>query len=365
MAEHPGRDRHGFPWAAQALEDHAEEILAEYRERLEDMQSFLATAAENGRRPLEARARALLSYAAGMLRSDGRPAVEVEEEVLRAIKDDPNAPVDAHPDEALAAAMALCRAAVSAVGKEAPPGCSPEDALAVGLRIQESIVGPIGRIATLAYSNYLMYKIHETQVAERRRFSRELHDRVAHSVAVVNQHLELYQALRKPNPEEAERKLERAGELTREAMTVARDISVAMRGTNAGESMEVALENLLKFTVGEGIEYEVSNDGEDKELPEPVRDQMYLILREGIRNAVSHSGGRRIEVKLGLTDGVAVGVINDYGRGFDPKEAYDGDGVGLKSMRERAELLGGRLEIFSNPRSGTRVEVTIPLRQER
>ncbi|HEX2729221.1 MAG TPA: sensor histidine kinase [Rubrobacteraceae bacterium] len=364
MTEFAGKDKREFSWAAQALENRFEEILQEYKLRLEDMRSFLVTSAYGGR-PLESRARALLTHAAGMLRSDVRTMVEIDEEVLRTIEDDPDAPVDAHPDEAIAASMALCRAATSAVVRDAPSGCSPGDVSEAVLRIQESIVGPMGRIATMAYSNYLMHKIHETQVAERRHFSRELHDRVAHSIAVVSQNLELYHALKKSNPEEAERKIERAGELAREAMTVARDISAALRGTSADESMEVALENLLKFTVGEGVEYEVSRAGDDKELPEHVRDQLYLIMREGIRNAVAHSGGQRIEVKLGLTNSAAVGVISDYGRGFDLDAAYDGDGVGLKSMRERAELLGGRLEIRSTPQSGTRVEVTIPLRQGR
>lgn len=363
MTEEASKGKHEFPWAAEALENRSEEILANYKQRLEEMKSFLVRSTDGGGRSLESRARVLIRNAAGGLRNDGQSAVEVEEEVLRTIEDDPDLPVDAHPDEAIGAAMALCRAATSVVAKATPTGCPHDDVLEVGLRIQESIIGPTGRIATMAYSNYLMYKIHETQVAERRRFSRELHDRVAHSIAVVNQNLELYHALKKRDPDEAERKIERARELAREAMTVARDISTAMRGTSADESMEVALENLLKFTVGEGIEYEVTRNGDDKELPEHVRDQLYLIMREGVRNAVSHSGGRRIEVKIGLTDGVAVGVISDYGRGFDPDAAYDGDGVGLKSMRERAELLGGRLRILSAPENGTRVEVTLPIRQ--
>jgi signal transduction histidine kinase len=92
--------------------------------------------------------------------------------------------------------------------------------------------------------------------------------------------------------------------------------------------------------------------------------QVYLAMREAIRNAVSHSGCSRIGVSLEVSDGEVAGSVQDDGRGFDPEavgQATPSWGVGLRSMRERAEMLGGSLRVDSSPGDGTTVEVSVPL----
>jgi signal transduction histidine kinase len=95
-------------------------------------------------------------------------------------------------------------------------------------------------------------------------------------------------------------------------------------------------------------------------------------MREAVRNAVAHSGCGRIEVILEVDDSELRGRVEDDGVGFAPDgdsgEVWDGreeevpaTGVGLRSMRERTELLGGRLDICSEPGRGTAVEVRAPL----
>ena len=96
--------------------------------------------------------------------------------------------------------------------------------------------------------------------------------------------------------------------------------------------------------------------------------QVYLIMREAVRNAVKHSRCGRIGIGLEIGDGEVVGVVEDDGEGFDPEEAGEASpswGVGLGSMRERAEMLGGTLSIESGPGSGTRAEVRVPLDAKR
>ena len=95
-------------------------------------------------------------------------------------------------------------------------------------------------------------------------------------------------------------------------------------------------------------------------------------MREAVRNAVEHSGYGRVEVSIEVQDARLWGSVEDDGTGFDPREDPDdtrsgrGDGgpdkgVGLRSMRKRAELLGGRLNLDSEFGSGTVVEVWVPL----
>ena len=71
-----------------------------------------------------------------------------------------------------------------------------------------------------------------------------------------------------------------------------------------------------------------------------------------------HGSARRIGVRLGRENGTSFLRVHDDGNGFDP--ASPGAGFGLVSMRERAELLGGALDVFAAPGRGTRVEVRLP-----
>jgi two-component system, NarL family, sensor kinase len=87
-----------------------------------------------------------------------------------------------------------------------------------------------------------------------------------------------------------------------------------------------------------------------------------------VRNAVKHSGCERITVRLEVEDGEVYGRVEDDGEGFDPEavgKASPSWGVGLRSMRERAEMLGGELRVSSRPGAGTSVEVRAPLNRRR
>ena len=77
-----------------------------------------------------------------------------------------------------------------------------------------------------------------------------------------------------------------------------------------------------------------------------------------------HSGCSRIGIILEVRDGEVYGLVADDGKGFDPEavsKATPSWGVGLRSIRERAEMLGGSLRVDSRPGAGTRVELRVPL----
>ena len=100
-------------------------------------------------------------------------------------------------------------------------------------------------------------------------------------------------------------------------------------------------------------------EGDEERVPGYVRGQIFLVLREAVRNAVSHSGCGSISVGLDIGPEGVVGRVEDDGHGFDASAANGG--VGLRSMRERATLLDGDLGLRSEPGRGTRVEVSVPL----
>ena len=87
-------------------------------------------------------------------------------------------------------------------------------------------------------------------------------------------------------------------------------------------------------------------------------------MREAIRNAVKHSGCSRIGVAVEVEDGQVHGLVEDDGEGFDPEEVEEATpswGVGLGSIRERIEILGGSLLVDSEQGEGTGVEMRVPL----
>jgi signal transduction histidine kinase len=199
---------------------------------------------------------------------------------------------------------------------------------------------------------------------ERRTIARELHDRVAHTMGVVHQSLLLYEAYRERDPEAAEQKMELAKRMTAEAMKDTRDLSEALRvSEGAGEelALEEALSELLSESVPSGMIHEVSVAGDEGSVRPEVREQLFLVLREAVRNAVSHSGASKVSVKVRTDREGIVGVVEDDGRGFERKPSARSEAGGLAYMAERASLMGGTCSIESAPGEGTRVQTSFPL----
>jgi signal transduction histidine kinase len=196
---------------------------------------------------------------------------------------------------------------------------------------------------------------------ERKMIGRELHDRAAHTMGVVHQSLQLYEALRERDPKKAAEKLELAKQMTVEAIERTRNLSRMLRSEEAGEELRTALSKLLRDTVPPGMARELSVAGDDEAVPAEVREQLFLVLREAVRNAVSHSGASKMSVAVSVDGERIAGVVEDDGRGFVPGTVEGGESGGLAYMAERASLLGGACSVYSVPGGGTRVEASFPV----
>jgi PAS domain S-box-containing protein len=197
--------------------------------------------------------------------------------------------------------------------------------------------------------------------AERERISRELHDRVAHSMGVAHQSLQLYEALAQKDPIRAQGRLRTAKEMTETALEQTRNLSAELRRSETENGLVPALQDLLEVAVPDDVNTEFSNSGEESSLSDHQRGQLYLILREAVRNAVRHSGCRHLTVGLDITPEKVSGFVEDDGSGL--KENGEAtDGLGLRSIRERAALLEGTAEVYDSPQGGTGVRVHLPLR---
>jgi PAS domain S-box-containing protein len=214
------------------------------------------------------------------------------------------------------------------------------------------------------------------EAAERERVSRELHDRVAHTMGVAHQSLQIHAAYVQSDPTRAAKKLEFATEATKTALDQTRDLSsqLARQGKEeTSHGLAAALRDLLDTHVSPGVEAELSVAGDESTIPPHAAEQAYLVMREAVRNAVEHSECGRIGISLEIEDAELRGRVEDDGSGFDPRddlgEGRNGDrgddasaeAMGLRSMRERMELLGGRLDVSSEPGRGTAVALRVPL----
>ncbi len=102
-------------------------------------------------------------------------------------------------------------------------------------------------------------------------------------------------------------------------------------------------------------------------MPDEIRLGLFRIYQEAMNNTIKHSGATRVKVTFRKTDEQAALEIRDNGAGFTMPEEWDWlelarrGHLGLVGMRERAEAMGGTLEVVSQPGEGVRIAVTVPL----
>ena len=352
----------GLPRAAQTMEESFGEIFARYVRLLQEAGSLLVVGEGNTRSQLEKNARDVVFRAARLLKGRGESLLAVEEEIYRNIEDSEE-PLNPHPDESFRAGVALCKAAVNVVVEDMEEP-SPREVAEVSLTVQEVVMDRVSRLVMASYVDYLLTKVRETQGEERRRFSRELHDRLAHEMTVVGQSLDLCKALAERDPKRAEEKLDLAQEKAHAALGLMRDFATELRETETSDGLRIALENLMRISVPSEVDSEVDSEvvfeGEEEHLPDYVRDQLYMVLREGVRNAVAHSGADGVTVEVSIAPREVTAKVWDRGEGFEASDDLT-EGIGLESMRERVELLGGTFAVSAQPGRGTTVEARLPL----
>jgi signal transduction histidine kinase len=141
----------------------------------------------------------------------------------------------------------------------------------------------------------------------------------------------------------------------RSSTVIANDLARAL--TTLGEELAA------KQDSHNPVAFQVEVEGETRDLHPILRDEVYRIACEALRNAFQHSGAARIDVGIHYDDRQFRVRIRDNGKGIDPKvlDAGGREGhYGLPGMHERAELAGGRLVVRSGVNSGTEAAITIP-----
>ena len=199
----------------------------------------------------------------------------------------------------------------------------------------------------------------EMRRSERRRIARDLHDVVLQDLSGALQSLRLthLQARNSGLELDLEEELEALGRATSGLRSAMYDLR------HEGERPFVkSVESLVELSRQLSPERKISlvvEEGFPEGLAGELSVQLSRVLQEALTNARRHSGARSVEVRLGTEDGAVLAAVIDDGRGFDP--ASPRAGVGLSTMRERVEALGGEIEVQSQLGKGTKVALRVPL----
>jgi signal transduction histidine kinase len=307
---------------------------------------------------LRAQAEAVLDdlYDWLLAREQARP----ERERLGAAIASAGAGPDVHLGELLRAAGVLCEAVLNTIAERVPERPEMTRALLrLAVTLHRVIVDRLA-IGALGHLGYVLERLHRSHADERRRVARELHDLVAHSAAVALQNLELYALHREGDPERAAEKLDGAVDALRETLETVRALTHDLRRSGSEEGMQAALNAYLAGAPSADGMVEVRFRGDEENVPPAIRGELFLVLREALRNARTHADASHVHVDVDISSRLVRADIVDNGRGFDV--GAEADGTGLASMRERVALLGGSIVVSSTPGRGTAVHVEVALR---
>jgi signal transduction histidine kinase len=205
-------------------------------------------------------------------------------------------------------------------------------------------------------------------VEERNRLARELHDSVTQSLFSVTLLSEAALSLLDRDPSKARERLERANELAQGALAEMRALIFQLRPmTLQEEGLLSALKkhlNALHSRYSSHVRLEVTGDA--RRLAAPIEEAAFRIVQEALNNVAKHAGAdldARVELDFGV-DCLRV-LIADHGVGFDPTAPRPSGKFGMSSMQERAEGVGGRLQVQSALGRGTRVTAELPVDEDR
>ncbi|MGC5015523.1 sensor histidine kinase [Streptosporangium sp. DT93] len=239
----------------------------------------------------------------------------------------------------------------------------PADVIVLAIGGMEESLSQRVRESADGYHSFLLNQVQEKQEEERRRIARDLHDRIGHGVSVAHQQLALSEVYRPVDAARAGAKIGLAQQAVRETMENLRQITSELHPQIPVRSLEKSLLGFLETVEDEVVSVRLDVNGDESWARPRVLDEAFLIVREAVRNALGHGRPKAVLVRVNIAPHELSASVQDNGRGFDPGRPREHGGVGLTSMRERAELLGGRVLISSGPGNGCLVELFLPLQR--
>ena len=216
---------------------------------------------------------------------------------------------------------------------------------------------------------FYVHQVTRAQEDERKRIARELHDSVSSPLLLLAQGLDMLSSTKRPKLSNSALKqtLEALRSQAIEALETLRHCAQDLRPRILDDlGLVAALEWMTEGMVkSQGIDAHAEVMGKERTLPVETQLLLFRIAQEALNNIRRHAEASRAVVKLEFGDNSIKMTVSDNGKGFElPERMGDlasNSKLGLAGMQERARLLGGSLEVESEPGKGTRVTVEAPV----
>ncbi|HTY08009.1 MAG TPA: cache domain-containing protein [Candidatus Edwardsbacteria bacterium] len=248
-------------------------------------------------------------------------------------------------------------------------------AMSLGTRHEEqplspeelSLLAAIGQQIAVAAENARLYDQAEQSAAaaERQRLSRELHDSVTQSLYGVTMYAEAAaRLLDAGNTTTAIAHLRELRDTAQEALREMRLLifelrPLALEKIGLAAALQARLES-VEMRGGMTTELSVEGEEDSEHLPRLIEEELYHIAQEALNNALKHAHAQHLALRLRFSEAETLLEVCDDGVGFVPSASGAGGGLGLASLKERAQKIGAKLSIESAPGSGTQIQVTAP-----
>jgi signal transduction histidine kinase len=211
----------------------------------------------------------------------------------------------------------------------------------------------------------LSARLLEIEEEGKRRLSRELHDEIGQTLALLQIEISQLQGLLSAQPEAIRERLKRARELAGRTVQTIRNISGLLRPPLLDDlglvpALQFQLEDFLRRS---GIACEFTEEDVAEQLPDAVKTCVYRVVQEALHNCEKHSKATEVHVAVRQRGEILSVMVEDNGRGFElnphgmPTRSA---GLGLLGIRERVSIAGGSLLIQSAPGKGTRIAIELP-----
>ncbi|MCK1822405.1 ATP-binding protein [Streptomyces sp. XM83C] len=267
------------------------------------------------------------------------------------------------PIDSLFAAYLLFEVGTDALVEEARAlsADTAMDRLTRAVRMLHSSISTRVRAGAIGYEASTLRGVGEANTARRDQLARDIHDHIGSSLSLALRCLDLYEADLAAGGS-AHTRIADARKALRDTFRFTRSLVSGLRSYELRDSLHAEI-NSYTQAVADGAQVAVGINGDEAWLPADRRREIFLVVRECLRNAFTHAAASRIDVDVTIAPDSVACTVEDDGRGFDASGAASGGSGGMSSMRERVHGLGGALRVASYPGIGTRVHFQVPLPQ--
>ena len=194
---------------------------------------------------------------------------------------------------------------------------------------------------------------------ERERIAQELHDNIGGSLGIIAAQLGGSEDV---SAAESGRLSDQLNSIYKDLRSLSHTLQLPDMSTNALVELSKALLDNLSKASGIATNLRIFPADSALNLPDALEVQLYRILQEVVNNALKHSEAKQLELSITRRPDAVVLIIEDDGKGFDP--SLQSEGIGLQNMRQRAESVGGTLEIDAALGRGSIFTIEVPLNEE-